>query len=81
VEIEEKMRYLGNLTPKDQVEKCLYPFPNQNPALVEWRGKDFIYQKAGLLFKENRCCQVGQRMNSGFWMIQNALNIGWFSDI
>jgi len=75
------MRYLGNLTPKDQVEKCLNSPPNQNPALERWRGKGFIYQKVGLLFKENRSWQFGWKANAGFWMTRNALNIGWFSDI
>jgi hypothetical protein len=48
---------------------------------VRWRGKDFIYQKAGLMFKENRRRQFGWRINAGFAVLQNALNIGRFSDI
>lgn len=75
------MRYLGNLTPKDQVDKYPDPSPNRNPVQVKWRGKEFIYQKGGLMFKRNRKQWCEEGIDKDHWDSQNALNIGWFSDI
>jgi hypothetical protein len=63
------------------VDKHPDPSPNWNPAHVKRQGKKFIYQKGGLMFKRNRKRRLERAMGKDHRNRQNALNIGWFSDI